>query len=114
MREPEVGLAFILVQTSPGTPFVHAMCLPTCSSCMQRIIIKEMGTLLMFSAILLFHFPVHDVPILPHRLPSTDTFKCQNFSRGNDTSAQTDDAASDDECPTLPDEVSPLPSRASL
>lgn len=90
MREPALGLAFILVQTAPGpwAPFAHVMCLPTSSSCMQSITIKEMRALLVFPATLPFHFPVQDMPIQPRRLLSSDSIRGQNVSRGNDTSAQ--------------------------
>ena len=104
MRIPAAGLAFIQLQTAPGpeAPFVHVMCLPTSPSCMQNFSIKEMRTLLMFPATLPFHFPVYDTAVQPHRLLSSDGMRSQNFSRGNDTSAQADDAASDEECPTSP------------
>ena len=88
MRKPAVGLAFILVQSAPGpeAPFAHVMCLPTSSSCMQSITVKEMGTPLMFPATLPFHFPLRDTPIQPHRLLSSDSIRGQHVSRGNDTS----------------------------
>lgn len=116
MTEPSVGLAFILLQTAPGpeAPFEHGMCLPASSSYMQSITIKEMGMLFMFPATLPFHFLVHYVPIQPHRLLSTDTIRSQNVSRGNDKSAQADDAANDEECPKSPGEVRLLPCRTSL
>ncbi len=68
----------------------------------------------MFPATLPFHFPVHDMPIQPHRLLSSDRIRGQNVSRGNDTSAQADGAASDEKRPTSPGDAIPLPSRASL
>lgn len=54
----------------------------------------------MFPVMLPFKFPVHDMPILLHKLLSSDRIRDQNISIGNDTSAHENDAACDEGYPT--------------